>query len=125
MIKYDDIISKAAGAARKVMKKSNKVVEITKLNLALGEIKSDIDIMFKQMGKKVYKAYENGTDIPEDIESICSEIKEKYKRIDDIQSKVAELKRIKICPECQKEASQEDTFCSKCGYEYETDDDSE
>ena len=118
MSRYDKLISKAARTARGLMNRSSKVLEVTKLNISLGEIRSDIDAKFKLIGKKVYDSYENGTDIPSDIDSICSEIKEKYERIDDIQSKISEVKRKKVCPECGKESSIEDTFCAKCGYEY-------
>ncbi len=115
MALFDDLKSKVTEMSKSAMQKSNEIVEVTKINLAIGDAQSEIDKILKDMGKIIYDAYLEGENFGEEIESKCTKISEIIDNINDMKEKLAELKRVKICPNCEGENEPNATFCSKCG----------
>jgi len=111
-----DVISETAKSA---VKKSNKIVETTKIKLAISDAEADIARNMKDIGELIYDAYKKETEPSETLKEKCELIDEKYQNIEDLRSKLCELKEIKICPSCKKETEPEAVFCSQCGEKFE------
>ena len=112
----NDIKNKVAETAKNAIKKSNELVEVAKINIAIGEAQSNIDNLLKDIGKVIYDAYKEGEYFVEEISSKCMEIDEIADSIDDLRNKLSQLKNIKICSQCEKENERDAYFCSRCGY---------
>mgnify|MGYP000866026934 CR=1 FL=1 len=117
---FNELKSKVTETAKSALKKSNEIVEITKLNFSIGEMQSQMDRLLKDIGKIIYDAYKEGDVFSEQITMKCVEIDEKAEEIAELKSKLQQLKNIKICPNCQKENDVDASYCSRCGYQIET-----
>ncbi|MBQ6933338.1 MAG: zinc ribbon domain-containing protein [Clostridia bacterium] len=110
--------AEAAGkAADAASKKAGSVVENTKLNLQIMDINSDIEILYKEIGRSVYLTH-TGVEVDADeLENKLTIIDEKLQLIDSIRSELDEKKTSAKCPNCGKEYNKEDAFCASCGFE--------
>ncbi len=121
MALFDDLKSKVTEMSKSAMQKSNEIVEVTKINLAIGDAQSEIDKVLKDVGEIIYGAYQEGANFGEEIESKCIKVDEIIENINGMKEKLAELKKVKICPNCEGENEPNATFCSKCGNKMDTD----
>ncbi|NLY44046.1 MAG: hypothetical protein GX066_08795 [Clostridiaceae bacterium] len=119
MTMIDDIKNKVAETAKNAIKKSNEIVEIAKINLAIGDSQSRINSLLRDVGKIIYDAYKAGDYFAEEISSKCLEIDEIVDNVNNLRKKLCQLKNIKICPQCEKENERDACFCSRCGYRIE------
>jgi len=117
MNEFLDNLGKAVNeTAKKAIKASGDVVELTKtsLNIKFDEVKRES--YFKEIGKIVYDAYKDSP------ESITDEILEFCKCIDEIDSeiaaqkvKAASIKNKKFCVNCDVLLCKTVNFCYSCG----------
>lgn len=109
-----------SGAAQTAAKKSGEMVEITKINMAIGSEEDKIEKLQLQMGKKVYDNFVAGTAVSlDDFKDACNEIVERYNTIKDLKTKIMDVKNIKLCQACGTELEKEVQFCNKCGAKQE------
>jgi len=108
-----------SGAAQTAAKKSGEMVEITKINMAIGSEEDKIEKLQLQIGKKVYENAVAGAAISsDDFKDLCNEITERNNTIKDLKAKILEVKSIKLCA-CGAELAKEEQFCNKCGVKQE------
>ncbi len=109
----------AATAAGKVAdsatKKAGGIVELTKLNLQIFDLNTDVELLMKEIGKAVYLTHTGAEINPEDINAMISQIDLKYEKISQIKAEIAEKKAVTACPVCSCECDKEDAFCRICG----------
>lgn len=115
MSSFDNLLSKAKAATQKAGKKANEMVEITKLNLEVSDVKSQIDNIYRDMGKAIYETYQETGAVDEPMQRKCMLIDEKYKQIEEINAKLGTLKNVIICPKCSEQNPIDNIFCAKCG----------
>jgi len=107
----------AAGkAAEAAGKKAGEMVESTKLNLQVFDLNTEIEILYKEIGKLVYKTHIGDDVDAEEVDKQISAIDEKYAKINELRQKLAELKHTMQCPNCGKEVEKNDTYCKSCAY---------
>ncbi|MBZ4644849.1 MAG: hypothetical protein PWR27_279 [Petroclostridium sp.] len=112
----NEIRNKMTETAKSAIKKSNEIVEVTKLSISIGDAQSRIDKLLKDIGKIMYDAYKSGEIFSEEISTICLEIDEIADEINSMRQKIAQLKNVKVCPVCEKENESDASFCSRCGH---------
>ncbi|MBC7765553.1 MAG: zinc ribbon domain-containing protein [Hyphomonadaceae bacterium] len=112
---FNDLKEKVSETAKTAFKKSNELMEITKLSLAIGDLKSKITGAYKDMGKAVYDVHCQGATIGDVLEEKCNEIDGYVEEIASLKEKVAALKNETICPDCQHSNKPEANFCASCG----------
>lgn len=107
---------KAGRMADAATKKAGDVAMQTKLNLQVFDLNTDIDGIYKEIGRIVYLAH-TGDDAP------AAELDDKFAQVDEKLAKVVELKEAiggmkstVTCPGCGRECAKEDAFCSACGH---------
>lgn len=113
---FSEIKSKVTETAKSAIKKSNEIVEITKLNIAIGDAQNDINKVLKDIGKIIYDAYKDGDLFNEEIADKCTKIDSKAEEISEMRQKLSELKKVQVCPECGKENEYDAFYCSYCGH---------
>lgn len=108
----------AAGrAAEATGKKAEEVVEQTKLNLRIVNLESEINDVYREIGKLIYASRSEAGIEPSAIEEKIVLIDEKREEIEDTRAKLDFLKKTKKCPnpDCGKRCAKEDKFCASCG----------
>ena len=118
MDKFFSDIKKTFGGA---VKKSGEVVELTKLKLAIADTKSEIKSKFRQLGEMFYKEQKGESADLEQTEDIIMQIDELKEILEAQESKLASLKKQKICPNCNSSIDADAKFCSRCGERFADD----
>ncbi len=78
--------------AKTVSKKSEELVEQTKLNLAIGNEEDKIKKLCEELGSQIYKEYKNGTSFGIQFDERCNFIKQCELNIEDLKNKIQGLK---------------------------------
>jgi len=112
-----DNLSKAVNeTAKKAMKVSGDVVELTKtsLNIKFDEIKKES--FFKEIGKITYESYKNSPEsVGDEILDFCKCIDEIEIAINSQKCKAAQIKNKKFCVNCGTQLAKNVNYCYACG----------
>ncbi|MGE4282716.1 MAG: zinc-ribbon domain-containing protein [Clostridia bacterium] len=114
-----EIKNKVTETAKNVMKKSNEIIEVTKLNMSIGDAQTRIDSLLKEIGQIIYDAYQDGDIFADELMDKCKQAEEEFEKVREIKEKVAQFKKVKLCPRCDKENNIDAAYCSKCGFRIE------
>lgn len=98
-----------------VVKKSGEVLETTKIKYGIFNLKNDIDLIYKEIGKEIYNKFETGDDVFDSVNSKCELIREKNKEIAQMEKEIANVKNIVYCANCENVCDKQMEFCPKCG----------
>lgn len=114
---FDKIGKKASEAAKMTADKTSKLAKETKLKFKIGELKTQINGIYEEIGKKVYEKHirEEEICIKKDLEEQCTKIDVLSDEIDSLLKECLTLKDKKQCQNCYKEIEKEDKFCPNCG----------
>lgn len=114
---FDKLGKKATEAYKMTADKTGKIAKEAKLKLKIGELKSQINDIYKEIGEKVYEKHirEEEIDIQKDLEEQCTKIDVLSDEIDSMLQECLALKDKKQCPNCNYQIDKEDKFCPKCG----------
>ena len=112
---FDKVVDTAAKTAKIAKEKSGELYEITKLSFSINDLEAKIDKMFKNAGMLIYRDYENGIELSEDISLIMQDIDSKFNEIETIKETINTLKNVAVCPLCQKTNPNDANFCLHCG----------
>ena len=88
-----------------------------KLRMKINENKSNINDLYKEIGKKVYEKHvrQENIDIKADLEEECAKIDILSSEIESCLTSILELKDKKQCIKCHAEIDENAVFCPKCG----------
>lgn len=113
----DKIGRKASEAYKMTTDKTGKIAKETKLKLKINELKTQINDIYEEIGKKVYEKHirEEEFSIKKDLEEQCTKIDVLSDEIDSLLKQCLELKDKKQCPNCFSEIEKEMKFCPNCG----------
>jgi len=112
---FNELTQKVSNTAKAAAKKSNDIVEITKLNMSISAEEDKIKKLYTEIGKALYEAYKKGEVLPDAFRESCEKIKTYDENIKHMKQKVLELKNLKACPNCGAELEADVLYCSKCG----------
>lgn len=118
---FDKLGKKASEAYKATADKTGKLAKEAKLRMKMGELKSEINDIYEDIGKRVYENHvkEEKEDISNEIEEKCTKIDCLSDEIDSILKQCLELKDKKQCPNCYTEIEKDVKFCPKCGTKQE------
>ena len=120
-----DILEKIGSFASETYKytteKTSKFAKETKTKMEINELKSQIEDLYTEIGKKIYEQHirEEKTNIEEEIQAICRQIDELTDKIEKAKEDVLNLKDKKQCPNCYSEINKDANYCPNCGAEQE------
>lgn len=114
---FDKLGKKASEAAKMTADKTGKLAKETKLKFKMGELKTQINNIYEEIGKKVYEKHVREEDIciKKDLEEQCTKIDVLSDEIDSLLKECLELKDKKQCQKCYKEIEKDVKFCPNCG----------
>lgn len=114
---FDKLGKKATEAYKVTADKTTKIAKEAKLKLKIGELKSQINDIYKEIGKKVYEKHirEEDIDIQKELEEQCTKIDVLSDEIESMLQECLTLRDKKQCTNCNCEIEKESKFCPKCG----------
>lgn len=123
---FDKLGKKATEAYKVTADKTGKIAKETKLKLKMSELKSTIEDIYEDIGKKVYEKHVKKEEISkEDVLEECNKIDEISNDIEKIRKECLQLKDKKQCTSCYKEIDKTMKFCPECGAKQEEVDEAE
>ncbi len=116
---FETVKNTISRTTRVVAKKSNDLVELTKLRAAQVDTEAEMKRIFRQMGQDLYEAYKTGAESYGSLEESCEQVDALYARLEELTTQISALKNAKLCPLCKKEMDKDATFCSACGHRFD------
>ena len=116
---FDNLSKKASKAYDVTAEKTGKLAKEAKLRMKINENKSDINDLYKEIGRKIYEKHvrEENIDIKTELEEECTKIDVLSAEIEICLKSILELKDKKQCEQCHAEMDLKNNFCPKCGAE--------
>ncbi len=116
MISWEDAVINVQNAVSVVEKKTNEIIDESKLKLSAAEIRKDINKKYQELGQIVYeqKKRADSTDST-DIDELIAKIDAKKEALKAIEIQIDQIKNTKKCGACCSNVKKDDVFCSKCG----------
>lgn len=108
-------VSEAGKLTKTVAGKTNNLVDVTKLNLALNEAERKITALYEKIGESIYAKHLDGTLDCDGFDEILKEIDSFKAEQESLKAQIAELKNAITCTECGANNDKGSEFCSKCG----------
>ena len=114
---FDKIGKKASEAYKMTADKTGKIAKETKMRMKMNELKSEINDIYQEIGKKVYEKHtrEEKISIKKDLEEECTKIDMISDEIEELLQQCLELKDRKQCSNCFAQIDKEYKFCPNCG----------
>lgn len=114
---FDKLGKKASEAYKVTADKTGKIAKETKLKFKIGELRTQINNIYEEIGKKVYEKHvrEEEICIKKDLEEQYTKIDVLSDEIDSLLKECLALKDKKQCQKCYKEIEKDDKFCPNCG----------
>ena len=114
---FDNLGKKASAAYDATAEKTSKLAKEAKFRMKINENKSDINDLYKEIGRKVYEKHvrEENIDIKTELEAECTKIDVLSAEIETCLKSILELKDKKQCEKCHAEIDLNNDFCPKCG----------
>ena len=114
---FDNLGKKASAAYDATAEKTSKLAKEAKLRMKINENKSDINDLYKEIGRKIYEKHvrEENIDIKSELEEECTKIDVLSAEIETCLKSILELKDKRQCEQCHAEIDLKDVFCPKCG----------
>lgn len=114
---FDKLGEKATQAYKVTAEQTGKLAKETKLKFKIGELRSQVNDIYKEIGKKVYEKHirEQEIDIQKEIEEQCTKIDVLSDEIESMLEECLILRDKKQCSNCNTQIEKEDKFCPKCG----------
>lgn len=104
-----------AKAAKDLTGRAETIYETQKLKNKISGEKQQIEKAMADLGRIVYRRYQEGISVEEAEDEICVQIDERYQQIKRLKKEAEELKEQRVCPNCGCIVGKNDAFCSKCG----------
>ncbi|MBQ6143063.1 MAG: zinc ribbon domain-containing protein [Clostridia bacterium] len=112
---FENIFMKAKGAVDALGEKAGQFVDVSKLNIRVAELKSDLKNEFESLGKTVYNCEKNHIDSAQETNTFVSNIDNIYIQIEELKKQIAEMKNKVICKFCGGANENNALYCGKCG----------
>lgn len=124
---FDKLGKKASEAYKMTADKTGKIAKETKMKFRIGELKSQINDLYEEIGKTVYESHvkKEEISIQNDLEEQCTKIDVLSDEIESLLKQCLELKDKKQCQKCFKEIEKDAKFCPSCGAKQEEAEDDE
>ena len=111
---FDDILESVKEFAEAAGRKTNEIVDVSKLKIELSGINSSIKKSLENLGAITYNAAKNGTDSAV-IDSVIEELDELYAKRDECKAKINAAKRMRKCAACGAANNAAAAYCNVCG----------
>lgn len=111
----DDILYRAKNVADVAGKKTDEVINLSKLKYQVKQTQWDMEKAYAKLGAFVYESKKSDEDFTELISLAVSEIDLLCEKLDGLEQQILETKRVVKCSSCGKENELVNAYCSRCG----------
>ena len=118
-MEFEELRDRAGDVASATSKKVAEIYATAKIKFAIGEKRSELRTLYRELGKLVYDSSKGEAD-----ENVNNDIEDKIAEIDIVKEVISELleqeesaKNTKICPYCDERVPESAKFCPNCGRE--------
>lgn len=125
MSQFDQFIKQAKSAADAAGKKTGEFVELSKLKLSAGQIRSQIKEKEEKLGNAVYLMHKEGYQNDQFVEATVKELDELTEQLTEVEEKINRLKKTISCPCCGAVNPLESLYCGQCGCKLNNDSEQE
>lgn len=114
---FDKIGEKATNAYKLTADKTGKLAKEAKIKIKMNELKSQVENLYKEIGKKVYEKHliDEPIDIKKELEEECAKIDVLSYQIETSLKNCLELQNKKQCENCATQFDKNFKFCPECG----------
>ena len=110
----NSLLDKAISVANVAGKKTEEMVEASKLKLQEVSVNADLQDCYEKIGSLVYRSKKSGEDNEQAIDQLVEQADVLLEQLAQLQSKREEIKKMKKCPNCGASCSVDSHFCSRC-----------
>ncbi len=113
---FNDVIGKAKDGFEAVAKKTEEVVNVSKLKIEQSSVEAKLKADFERLGKLCYYSMQDGEEKNEAAyKSVMEDISSKLEQIEALKTEIENMKDKKLCPGCHRYVNTNSAFCSFCG----------
>lgn len=111
----EDFFVKAKVAVDAIGEKAGQIVDVSKLNIRMAELKSDMKNEYEALGKAVYKAKKENIEDEVTVNYEIAQIDNLSMQIEELKKQIATMKNKVLCESCGEPNEIDACYCSKCG----------
>ncbi len=111
----DNVVNSTLNAANAVSRTSKNLIEISRLRLNAAELNSEIAKKYEALGRLVYDAHIDSIDVSDMISECVENINAAYRRLDEVNEKIATTMKRRRCSSCSAVNSKDALYCNRCG----------
>ncbi len=112
---FDSFGETISRTARELSEKAENFYEVQKLRNQISAEERVVSKAMERLGGIIYKRYEGGESVDDEIAGICGEISRHVSKIHELKDSAAGKAGQKICPSCHHTIDKEVFFCPFCG----------
>ena len=113
----EDFFVKAKVAVDTLGEKAGQLVDVSKLNIKMAELKNDMKNEYVNFGKAVYKAKKEHIDDDVTVNYSVAQIDNLSLQIEELKKQIATMQNKILCKTCGQPNETGASYCSKCGEE--------
>lgn len=114
---FEDLGKFITETAGNVGKKTEEVMEVQKLKSQIRSLERSNQGDLTDLGKIIYERFRKEKAVDGELEVICEEIRKRRMIIVAFEKKLADMKGVKECENCQELIEKDMKFCPHCGAE--------
>ena len=114
---FEDLGKFITETAGNVGKKTEEVMEVQKLKSQIRSLERSNQGDLTDLGKIIYERFRKEEAVDGELEVICEEIRKRRMIISAFEKKLADMKGVKECENCQELIEKDMKFCPHCGAE--------
>ncbi len=96
-------------------KKATGVYNASKIKLKIFDLTTDVDVLYREVGKLLYASHCNEETSAEEIDARLTAIDEKISEIEELREALKDMSGTKKCSACGKTHDGDCEYCSQCG----------
>lgn len=112
---FDEVVNGAKTAAESIGRASKSAIDISRLKISAAELKGEIEKKYEALGRLVYDAEKDGTDIHDMITQCVANIDAMYQRLEEVNDRIADAMNRRRCKHCGAANRKDAIYCDRCG----------
>lgn len=112
---FEELISKAKGAVDVLGEKAGQFMDVSKLNLKLLELKTELKSELETLGKIVYDCTDEKILENPEVKTQVQSIKNLKQEIENLKTQIAFVKNKILCKSCGNYNEIKSLYCANCG----------
>lgn len=111
---FNSLLDKAISVANVAGKKTEEMVEASKLKIQEVSVNADLANCYEKIGSLVYSSKKFGADNEQEIAQLIAQADELLEQLAQLQAKREEIRKVRKCPNCGASCSTMPHLEQKC-----------